>query len=200
MPPDRFSKAVTISSPPSTGVGCASCLKTPVEGRRHQAGHQALALDRQPPEARLLAAAARQKSSSARWQLQHQQPAEQRAADGQPQADDLDHAHLGRAEGHALQQKGVISEPAKASPSYHSTMKARNAAPRWLKRSYSAAQRCLKRALRLSPSNQRRLREGDASSSASRFTPSAASASSFSARPSSSETAAHAPAAARSSR
>ena len=105
MPPEMFSTAITISRPPSTGVACASSTKPESNGRDRRAPAAAPC----PPTAShqkptLLAICSTPNSISARHkpELEHQRAAEQRAADGQPQADDLvDHADLGRAEGHA---------------------------------------------------------------------------------------------------
>jgi hypothetical protein len=110
MPPDRFSSTTTSSRPPSTGVGWASLTKpqskagstspAPISPRPPSASHQ---------KPRLLAICSTPKSSSARHSpsLIISSAAQQRAADGQPQADDLvDHAHLGRRKAHALEQEG----------------------------------------------------------------------------------------------
>jgi hypothetical protein len=106
MPPDRFSKATTISSRrPPGGLGQR---RSP--SRRPAASPGSCpCLGGQPPEAQVAGHLqhAEQQQRAPQAQAQHQRPPSRRTADGQPQADDLvDHAHLGRAEGHGLQQEG----------------------------------------------------------------------------------------------
>jgi hypothetical protein len=203
MPPDRFSKAITISSPPSTGVGALSCTKPQSKAGSTSPGISPLPAVASHQKPRLLAICkhAEQQQRTPQPQLEHQQPAQQRAADGQPQADHLvDHADLGRAVGHALEQEGRhqrAGEGVAQLVQHDEDEEGRR--PGLAEVAAQAAEQRLEARAPRRPGRQRQ-READAQQQRQQVDPSAASASDPAPSHRAAGRAAHAPAAARSGR
>ena len=120
MPPDRFSKAMTISSPPSTGVGCASFTKPQSKAGSTRPGISPLPLTASHQKPRLLAICSTPNSSSERHSPSRASAA--RRASAPPMVSHRPMILLTTPTSAGLKamlfsRKGVISEPAKASPS-----------------------------------------------------------------------------------